>query len=285
MEKFFKDVKILGKKALAYEVLLTPSPGLVDRNNSGAHKDMDIYTFIDSIFSWDDYLYKSCKSGYEFDGDEYYKLLEEIRPFGIEAEIEMAKVTKGVNTHKGAIFIFGILAAAIGSLKGEGKNFSIKSITRRGGEISSKILEDFNKDFDKEKLTYGETQFLKYGSYGIRGEAKNGFPSIILAYEVLLENLNEGYDLETALGESLLKLMEIVFDSNVVGRRGLEGLEILRYGEREILKAGGYKTKEGIEKIKEIDQYFINENISPGGCADLCGATLFLYWVEKYLNL
>ena len=35
-------------RALLYEVTTTPKPGLVDRRNSGSHKDMDVFTFMDS---------------------------------------------------------------------------------------------------------------------------------------------------------------------------------------------------------------------------------------------
>lgn len=285
MKEFFREIENLGMKALVYEVLITPSPGLVDRNNSGAHKDMDIFTFMDSIFSWSDYLYKSTEAGYNYSGRDYHEILDVIRPLGIEAEKSMAAATDNVNTHKGAIFIFGILSAAIGSLKREGKELTVDNITNRGGEISSEILKDFDKDFQNEDLTYGEFQYIQYGSYGIRGEVKDGFPSIKMAYKVLEENLKEGLSLEKSLGESLLELMGTVFDSNVVGRRGLNGLEILRNGQKEIVDSGGYKTSEGIEKLEEIDKRFIRENISPGGCADLCGATLFLYWVINSPNL
>ena len=42
-------------RALLYEVSVTPKPGLVDRQNSGSHQDMDFYTFLDSAaaFRWD----------------------------------------------------------------------------------------------------------------------------------------------------------------------------------------------------------------------------------------
>ena len=38
-------------RGLLYEVSTTPKPGLVDRNNSGSHSDMDFFTFLDSSAS------------------------------------------------------------------------------------------------------------------------------------------------------------------------------------------------------------------------------------------
>ena len=35
-------------RSLLYEVSITPKPGLVDRIDSGAHTDMDFFTYLDS---------------------------------------------------------------------------------------------------------------------------------------------------------------------------------------------------------------------------------------------
>ena len=37
------DAARLAVRALLYEVTTTPKPGLVDRRNSGSHKDMDVF--------------------------------------------------------------------------------------------------------------------------------------------------------------------------------------------------------------------------------------------------
>lgn len=280
VEYFFKEVSILAQRALFYEVMLSPKPGLVDRNNSGAHEDMDIYTFTDSILVLGEYFEKCASAGYFYGGVEFSQIFDLIRPLGIEAERKMFTATDGINTHKGAIFIFGILSAAIGTLKGNNEVIEVESITNRGGEISRNILKDFEKEFTKDhKLTYGESQYLKYGNFGIRGEAFNGFPSIKIAYEELKKNLELGYDIQVSMGEAFLKLVEIVFDSNVVGREDLEGLEFMKKTIKEAVLSGGYKSARGVCKLEEIDEIFIKMNISPGGCADLCAATVFCHWV------
>lgn len=280
METFFENISILAKKALIHEVLLSPKPGLVDRFNSGAHSDMDIYTFMDSVLSIKDYFYECTNEGYNHNNSNYFEILEKIRPIGIEAEKRMFLFTKEINTHKGAIFIFGILCSAIGSLKRENKEFNIINILKRSSQISDKILDDFkNIDLNKEKLSYGEKQFLESGSLGVRGEAKNGFPLLEKSYLEFETTINEGFNEEIAIGQSLLYLMNNLIDTNIIGRKGLSGIDYIKSKSEEIIDLGGYKTEEGILKINEVDKDFIRENISPGGCADLAAATLFLYWV------
>lgn len=285
MDNYFNDISTLAKKALIYEVLLTPKPGLVDRNNSGAHGDMDIYTFMDSILSFENYFYNCIKEGYLYNGDDYFEILNSIRPIGILAEDRMFKITGGINTHKGAIFIFGILNSAIGSLIREEKELSIDSISLRSSEISDKILDDFKLIHNKKTgLSYGESQFMKFGILGIRGEAKSGFPSIKSAYKIFTEIIKLGYDEKVAMGESLIELMSILSDTNIIGRKGVEGINYLK-DKAEIIKSfGGYKSETGILKLYDIDEEFIRNDISPGGCADLAAATLFLYWVMESQN-
>ena len=43
-----QTVAQLACRSLLYEVCVTPKPGLVDRQNSGSHRDMDLFTFLNS---------------------------------------------------------------------------------------------------------------------------------------------------------------------------------------------------------------------------------------------
>ena len=64
-EKQAKKLSSLSMQALLYEVSATPKPGLVDRNNTGAHKDMDIFTFEASAVSLNHYFEKFALCGME----------------------------------------------------------------------------------------------------------------------------------------------------------------------------------------------------------------------------
>lgn len=278
MENFFEKVKFEAERALLREVLLTPKPGLVDMRDNGSHSDMDIYTFMDSILVLGDYFYECVKAGYENDSENYQDIMKVIKPLGIKAEEKMYQVTNNVNTHKGVIFIFGILASAIGSIKREKTRLTINRICNRSGYIATGITGELTKDLEnREDLTYGEKQFIKYGTLGIRGEAEFGFPAIKQAYIIYDKAIADGFSHEIATGQSFIELMINLFDSNVVGRGGMSGLNHMRTEALKVKRLGGYKTDKGIEALEAMNKDFIRKNLSPGGCADLCAATSFVY--------
>ena len=57
------DAARLSVRALLYEVTTTPKPGLVDRRNSGSHKDMDVFTFMDSAAALYPYFEACARMG------------------------------------------------------------------------------------------------------------------------------------------------------------------------------------------------------------------------------
>lgn len=94
--EFSNYISNLIVKSMLYEVSTTPKPGLVDRANPGAHKDMDFFTFINSSVIFYEYFYNCVKMGLEFHGNDYTKLLSNIRPIGIEAEYSMFHATNNI---------------------------------------------------------------------------------------------------------------------------------------------------------------------------------------------
>ena len=53
----------LATQALLYEVATTPKPGLVDRENSGSHRDMDFFTFQASAAALQPYFAQCVRIG------------------------------------------------------------------------------------------------------------------------------------------------------------------------------------------------------------------------------
>jgi len=91
-------------EALLSEVMLTPKPGLVDRRNSGAHRDMDIDTSLKSARVLAKYFPFVVQIGCDAASVEAGEFLLQARSIGLECEEEMFEATRGINTHKGAIF-------------------------------------------------------------------------------------------------------------------------------------------------------------------------------------
>ena len=101
-------------RSLYAELRLYPKPGLVSMVDSGSHDDMDAVTFMRSLFSLRHYFRKICLAGYN---DAAFA---ELKRLGIAAEADMLKATRGINTHRGAIFSLGLLCATAGRARAQG---------------------------------------------------------------------------------------------------------------------------------------------------------------------
>ena len=106
------------RNALLGEVYATPKPGLVDRRDTGAHRDMNYETFLASTEAITPYMVRMFVEGMDATaaGQTPEAVFRAIRGIGLEAERAMYAATDGVNTHKGMIFTMGIVLAAAGIL-------------------------------------------------------------------------------------------------------------------------------------------------------------------------
>ncbi len=264
--------------AMLQEVATTPKPGLVDCNNSGAHTDMDIYTFFSSASVLQPYFTKMGETGANFTGEDFTVLLKEIRPIGIDAEKSMFSVTNGVNTHKGLIFSLGILCSATAYIQKREKEINTDEICSIASKMCRGIIDKELK-ISNNKTTIGEKLFAREGVRGIRGEAESGFPSVTnLALPYLRKSKGEW---NNRLVNTLLHLMTIVEDSNIIGRHNKSILLETRNQAKEVLDLGGASDDRGMEIIKQMDLNHIDKKISPGGSADLLAVTIFLYKIEN----
>lgn len=283
----------LAEESILTEALLTPKPGLVDAKDSGAHKDMDIFTFVRSAVSLRDGFKEMFLAG-AMNEIPLNNLLSVIRPIGIRMEQEMFGATKGINTHKGIIFSMGLLLAALGRLLKEDQfaGERMPSLNPQDTErIFSVIMgvteglvsKDFADIHQKSALTHGEKLYLEYGFTGIRGEAEKGYP--VLRDEVLpyLRNRKEKLSYEETLLEVLFLLMRHVEDSNIVTRGGIESLGYVRSTAEKFLDDGGMRQENAYEKIQIMNETFISRNLSPGGAADLLSLAIVLGKLEKLL--
>ncbi len=268
-------------EAMLYEVTATPAPGLVDRLNSGAHQDMDFYTFMASSAAISSAMARCAQAGINHSGP-LVKLLPVLRRIGQSGEQAMFKATSGVNTQKGALFLLGLLSGAAGWLTQRREEILAEELLRTLAAIVEGIVERELAALEaKEELTAGEKLYLKYGVTGVRGEAANGLPAVAeQGLPTLRRALAANMTLNDALVQTLLALMTCVEDTTVINRHRPELLRgWVRQQVSQVLAAGGMGTARGREMIAKLDAEFSEKRISPGGAADLLAVTWFVHRV------
>ena len=270
----------LALEAMLAEVSVTPKPGLVDRNNSGAHRDMSFFTFIKSAAALRGSFEKFAEAGKNFDSTEIKNLFPVIRKVGIEAEKKMFSATEGINTHKGEIFSLGLVSAAAGYLAENKKFFTPEDVAGTAAKICAGLCE---KDFagvhekDKKFLTKGERVYIEHGITGIRGEAEAGYPVVIKnSLPALKKYLSQNFNLNDALAFTLIHIMAEAQDTNIISRKDFTTAERVRQRAADLILNGIT-----LEKIYKFDRDLIYEYISPGGAGDLLAVTYFIYAMEQ----
>lgn len=270
--------------SLMAEVSATPKPGLVDRHDSGAHKDMCFDTFKASSAAIAPFLTRMFSMGLSWEAPSGAGLFDAIRLVGIRAEEAMFSATGGVNTHKGMIFSMGLAAAAAGLYYRIHGSFSPGAILLLAGDLCREPLEaDYKKIDTARPRTHGEILYVRHGIKGIRGEAQDGFPSIReISLPALSLSKKTCADDNQAYLNTLLALMSQVDDTNVLIRTGHAMLAYQKEQAARILAMGGAASSAGMEELRRLNEEFIRLNISPGGCADLLAVTILLWHLGQF---
>lgn len=248
----------LAERALRLELDTTPKPGLVDRQDNGAHKDMDYALMSKSISALRPYLTRlAVESAKDIDPAK-------IKEIGIEAEKAMLKATGGVNTHKGALFCIGLSVAAasnLASATGSVEAYSFKElVSRAASEIPS------------ARGTHGAEAKRSFKAVGALENARAAYPELFTDWLPYYRSL-EGDPFRCH--KTLLHIMTTLDDTNILHRRGAEGLA---HAEAEAARLLEDFSESG---LSSLNKDFIRENISPGGSADMLSLTIF---IESIIN-
>jgi len=280
------NIASLAVQAMLYEVSCTPSPGLVSQTSSGAHTDMDYFTFLDSATSLINTLIHCTEAG--FSSKTPQEIFHQLRQIGKLGEQQMFEKTSGVNTHKGMLFLLGVCCAAGGKVILDGNPFSsLQSIIKEftsglvERELNSGLIEF--KNVNNPPLTNGERLFLDYNVEGIRGEMQRGLPTVF-DFALGFYKANRGLRQNHQLVQTLLAIMQFCEDTTILHRHSVETLKEVQKKAKQILNIGGVATVQGLKAIEEMDEDFSNRKISPGGSADLLGVTVFLHLLEDYMD-
>lgn len=264
----------LAVRSLLDEVETTPKPGLVDMRNSGSHRDMDIHTFRLSAEALRDYFRDCARIGMDTAGEQPAETFRQLRAAGLQAEQVMFAATKGINTHKGAIFTLGILCGAAGRLWNPAGKWKEAAFFP---EISVMTRDAMEADWKKGGSTVGYRLYTQNGIRGIRGEAADGLPSVEkIGLPAYREYLSRGMDSNEAGVRTLLNLIVRVEDTNMIARGGLEGAKEGREAVNRLLD-----REYALKDVEELDDWFIQRRLSPGGCADLLACVYFLFGLIK----
>ena len=265
-------------RAILYEVSTTPKPGLVDRLNSGSHKDMDFFTFMDSAAALYPYFEACARAGQATAERPAPETFAALRPLGCEAEGEMLEATGGVNTHKGAIFSIGITCAALGRLDRALWARPARVLAEVAAMASGLTERDFAGVTAENAVTAGQKLYVQYGITGVRGQVEAGLPAVLYyGLPTLEEGLARGYDINRSGCGALLEILANSTDTNIIARSSLE----VQRGLVEELRAFLEKTPyPDAFALSVLDDRFTAENLSPGGSADLLALTYLLHFFK-----
>lgn len=264
----------LATQALQAELDTTPKPGLVDKDNNGAHRDMDYALMQRSIDTLHPYFVKLALLGCA----DALPSHTAIRDAGIEAEKAMLSATNGVNTHKGALFSMGlaVVAAAHEERKIAANEEQILK-ERNGGEDVLVSLQTTIKalaaSFPDTNGTHGsKAKLLSKGTTAIKGaldNAREGYEMLFAEWLPFYIERRKEHDAHT-LHKTLLRIMCDLDDTNVIYRTDLATAEEVKLEARALLDNFSETA------LKDMDRHYTTRNISPGGAADMLSLTIFI---------
>lgn len=264
----------LATQALQAELDTTPKPGLVDKDNNGAHRDMDYALMQRSIDTLHPYFVKLALLGCT----DALPTHTSIRDIGIEAERAMLSATNGVNTHKGALFSMGlaVVAAAHEERKIAANEEQILK-ERNGGEDVLVSLQTTIKalaaSFPDTSGTHGsKAKLLSKGTTAIKGaldNAREGYEMLFAEWLPFYIERRKERDAHT-LHKTLLRIMCDLDDTNVIYRTDLATAEEVKQEARVLLDSFSKAA------LKDMDRHYTTRNISPGGAADMLSLTIFI---------
>ena len=260
----------LATQALQAELDTTPKPGLVDKDNNGAHHDMDYAMMQLSINTLHPYFVRLALLGFA----DTLPSHTSIRDAGIEAEKAMLEATNGVNTHKGALFSMGlaVVAAAYEEKKAaankeeRGKEEREKEREKeRGKEKEKEEREDslvsleslaprenlasplsslqltikaLAASFPDTSGTHGsKAKLLSNGTTTIKGaldNAREGYEKLFAEWLPFYNERRKSHDAH-ALHKTLLRIMCDLDDTNVIYRTNVATAEEVKQEARALL--------------------------------------------------
>lgn len=267
----------LATRALHAELDTTPKPGLVDKDNSGAHRDMDHALMSRSIRAIHPYFVRLALLGFAADMPSH----DDIVKTGIEAERAMFEATNGVNTYKGALFSMGLAVVAAAGKAWQGYSITPQALSAAISKLAFAFPDTKGTHGSKAKQTAAsETATFK----GALDNAREGYPMLFNDWLPFYANLIKNGE-PHALHLTLLRIMCDLDDTNIVYRTSLAMMKQVKEESRSVLsrwseathgtpQADGGTNLDTI--LGDMNRSFVQRNISPGGSADMLSLVVFI---------
>lgn len=267
----------LATRALHAELDTTPKPGLVDKDNSGAHRDMDHALMSRSIRAIHPYFVRLALLGFTDDMPSH----DDIVKTGIEAERAMFEATNGVNTYKGALFSMGLAVVAAAGKAWQGSSITPQTLSAAISKLAFAFPDTKGTHGSKAKQTAAsETATFK----GALDNAREGYPMLFNDWLPFYANLSKKGE-PHALHLTLLRIMCDLDDTNIVYRTSLAMMKQVKEESRSVLsrwseathgtpQADGGTNLDTI--LGDMNRSFVQRNISPGGSADMLSLVVFI---------
>ena len=267
----------LATRALHAELDTTPKPGLVDKDNSGAHRDMDHALMLRSIRAIHPYFVRLALLGFAADMPSH----DDIVKTGIEAERAMFEATNGVNTYKGALFSMGLAVVAAAGKAWQGSSITPQTLSAAISKLAFAFPDTKGTHGSKAKQTAAsETATFK----GALDNAREGYPMLFNDWLPFYANLSKNGEPHT-LHLTLLRIMCDLDDTNIVYRTSLAMMKQVKEESRSVLsqwseathgtpQADGGTNLDTI--LGDMNRSFVQRNISPGGSADMLSLVVFI---------
>jgi len=270
-EKIAKKLSSLAQQAILAEISLTPKPGLVDQFSSGSHSDMNFQTFVDSTSAISPWFEELVCEGFAFQNEDLTQALPRLRNIGLQMEAAMFEATGNINTQKGIIFLMGLSLFACGQLFRHNEQFQVPVFRKIIQDICAGLVEKELINVAGSGLSHGEKIFRKYGFSGARGEAESGLATV---FNFGLPELNKAIQLnDELLIKCLLSIAANNNDTNILFRSNPDVLS--KFKSLCQITLGDFNAK----NYTAIIDFCQQENISPGGSADLLAVTIFVWSV------
>lgn len=242
-------------RGAALELYLTPKPGLVDLADRGAHPDLSLAIMERSLRIVADYLdaiVRSLAAGEPFAGQ---------RALGLAAERRLHD-SLGTNTHKGYVFLAGMLLIAHWHAAAPDEN----AVRRQFSALATAFF-----GAGAAGPSNGRRVRERYGAGGIVREAVDGLPALFTAaLPAFRRTLRERGCFTRASFAMLARLMQTVDDSTALHRAGPPGLARIRRDGRRLQRLID-EDGDFLGHLRACNRRYVRLNLTMGGVADLLG--------------